>query len=682
MPDSPVLTLLNDLRVVLQRETLRPDKIEERFRLIRPFEKRLAELSEQPHLPPDDRDAKLVTLLWSKVHPERSDWDTILPRVSDDDALVRATAVAAIGSRLERKVATTAGDLDPSSLYRLRLALERQRVRERTPALAFQFEQLISEVKAVASAQTPAPPPKPANPYVAGPPLRDGATFFGRDDVLSAIVRAVTPGSAVRSLVIYGGRRSGKTSILYRIRDGRLGQDFIPVYFDMQSVAGTSLEHFITSLVKAVDKVPEGQPPMDAAAPAEPVHLSALRRSVRNAVARIGERSLVLMFDEFEVFQDFLHDDNVAKQLQSLLEQERRLFFIFAGAQKVESLKERSFQTLLDSGQYMKISFLSTADSRRLITEPARNLLSYPDEVIERIQRLTAGHPFYTQAVCQTLFDTMQASSRHDVTIDDVEQAVVQFVENPAPHLVLGWNALELREKIAASALASVQTAADDWASPAALLAHLKKERYPVRVSHSEMQEALSTLREQDWTAKREGEREFKLTMDLIRRWIVEHRSIWELLAEQRDALVERTAGVGKRSIAFAIDGLAMVIVGGVAGAFLGAWAFLAFVVAYFLVSMMGISATPGMLIMQVRALTETGAPLQFTSAARLGGVLMIPWLLFGTAFGPAMDIGWLGALLFLVSVGVVLLHAAMVRFGKKKRGLFDKLTHVIFVIQ
>ena len=72
-----------------------------------------------------------------------------------------------------------------------------------------------------------------ANPYVAGMPVRDAEKFFGREDVLDEIGNTLGKRPGVKSFVIYGARRSGKTSILLRIKSGRLGSGFLPVYVDM-----------------------------------------------------------------------------------------------------------------------------------------------------------------------------------------------------------------------------------------------------------------------------------------------------------------------------------------------------------------------------------------------------------------------------------------------------------------
>src|SRR5262249_44982325 len=152
--------------------------------------------------------------------------------------------------------------------------------------------------------------------------------------------------------------------------------------------------------------------------------LGSVRRALHALLDRARDRVLVVLFDEYEVFQDYVRDDSLARQLQSVLEEQPRLFFVFAGAQKVETLKGSNLAILLDSAKQLKISFLSPADSRRLIVESAEGLLTFPDEAVKYIQVLTGGHPFYTQALCQSLFNIVHGEGRSEASLDDVERSV------------------------------------------------------------------------------------------------------------------------------------------------------------------------------------------------------------------------------------------------------------------
>src|SRR5205823_5945092 len=77
------------------------------------------------------------------------------------------------------------------------------------------------------------------NPYVVGRPV-EGEFFVGRNDVLQTIVKNLAPGAGRNILVLRGQRRTGKTSVLLRLRDTltALTQGtYLPVFVDVQGLA-------------------------------------------------------------------------------------------------------------------------------------------------------------------------------------------------------------------------------------------------------------------------------------------------------------------------------------------------------------------------------------------------------------------------------------------------------------
>lgn len=88
------------------------------------------------------------------------------------------------------------------------------------------------------------------NPYVAGAPVLDESLFFGRTRLIDRILQTIHN----NSLLLYGERRIGKTSIqhqlkrrLERLEDPRY--DFFPVYIDLQ---GTPEDRFFRTLAEDI----------------------------------------------------------------------------------------------------------------------------------------------------------------------------------------------------------------------------------------------------------------------------------------------------------------------------------------------------------------------------------------------------------------------------------------------
>ena len=77
---------------------------------------------------------------------------------------------------------------------------------------------------------------QPVNPYVAGPPVQGGRGFFGRQDTLDWIVRGLR-NPVTNSLVLFGQRRIGKTTLLLQLERTLPTDAFLPIYFDLQDQA-------------------------------------------------------------------------------------------------------------------------------------------------------------------------------------------------------------------------------------------------------------------------------------------------------------------------------------------------------------------------------------------------------------------------------------------------------------
>jgi hypothetical protein len=80
------------------------------------------------------------------------------------------------------------------------------------------------------------------NPFIVGNPIRSREMFFGRLDEFRFIERTLEGGRKTALIVLFGERRSGKSSILYQILNGQLGEAFLPIFLDMQIMAGIASE--------------------------------------------------------------------------------------------------------------------------------------------------------------------------------------------------------------------------------------------------------------------------------------------------------------------------------------------------------------------------------------------------------------------------------------------------------
>src|SRR6185503_1815688 len=107
-------------------------------------------------------------------------------------------------------------------------------------------------------------------------------------------------------LVFCGERRSGKTSILFQILDGRLGPDFIPVLIDMQSMAVANEVEFLTRISHEISRAlgprdGDIQPPTFVGSSS---HSASFQRFILEVLRKHPEKKLILLFDEYELFEN------------------------------------------------------------------------------------------------------------------------------------------------------------------------------------------------------------------------------------------------------------------------------------------------------------------------------------------------------------------------------------------
>ena len=189
-------------------------------------------------------------------------------------------------------------------------------------------------------------------------------------------------------------------------------------------------------------------------------------------------KSPVILIDEYELMEDKVDEGRLTKDVFDAfahLMEHHRMFFVFTGS---EFLDERGHHVwkILARSSYKRISYLERTDAEGLITGPVEGRVDYADGSVERIYRLAAGQPFYTQWVCQNVVDHLNEQRTKVVDDDALKSVIKTLVQNPAPEMTRLWKDLPTDEKITLSLLAEVLEDSDGYAHPDALAAYAKKK--------------------------------------------------------------------------------------------------------------------------------------------------------------------------------------------------------------
>ena len=376
------------------------------------------------------------------------------------------------------------------------------------------------------------------NPYIVGNPIRTKDMFFGREDDFGYVQSRLGTGEAGLVIVFAGERRSGKTSILFQILDGRLGEQFVPVLLDMQGMAVDSDAQFLERMASVIDEALVRAGMESAAVSTDSWEVDPIRtfeRFIAQAMVALGDRSLLLMLDEYELIETKIDDGTIRSDLitffASLLEAHPRLSFIFTGSRHLEQRNVAYWRVLIGKSLYRRISFLSEGDALRLIMEPVTDQVVYPRGIPERIVRLTAGQPFYTQVICQNMMDRLNEVERNRVRQEDVDAVAEELADNPLPQMIYFWDGLESDQQTILSFLGEVLEDPNRYASAQMLIDFAQEQNLALRLESSGLERVLNDLFVNEVLEREragEGQYEYRFRVDLFRLWVRQAHSVWE----------------------------------------------------------------------------------------------------------------------------------------------------------
>jgi ligand-binding sensor domain-containing protein len=391
-------------------------------------------------------------------------------------------------------------------------------------------------IYALALARQKKPPFEPiSNPYIVGNPIRSREMFFGRKTDFEFIRMKLSTRESGLVIVFAGARRSGKTSILFQILNGELGERFVPVRIDMQSMTVDSeaefLERIASGISEALVKI-RLEPVSAAFQEGNPTRV--FQELIAQTMEKLEGKGVLLLFDEYELIEARI-DDGVLRPdiitfFAGILEAHPRISFIFTGSRHLEQRNQAYWNILIGKSLYRHISFLSERDALRLITEPVARQAVYPRGIPQRIVRLTAGHPFYTQVVCQNLIDRLNEVERNSVRQEDLEAVAQELADNPLPHMIYFWDGLEQRQQNALSLLGDVLEDPIGYASAEMLLEFAQEQNLKIELDTSELRRILDGLLVDEVLERERSEEsqyEYRFRVDLFRLWVRQAHSVW-----------------------------------------------------------------------------------------------------------------------------------------------------------
>ena len=295
------------------------------------------------------------------------------------------------------------------------------------------------------------------NPFVVGTPLdADSALFFGRQSLFNGIKEDLTS-TRKHNLVLIGQRRMGKTSLLKQLQT-RLEETTIPVYLDGQAMAlDPGMAGFFLNIATEIafaleDQGIELELPQIADFEKSPA-VQFERNFLKSTLERITGKHLLILFDEFEELESAVRrgnlDSTVFGFLRHLMQHYKNLSFVFCGTHRLEELAADYWSVLFNISLYHHVSSLLQEEAYQLIQEPTAQFgLRYDDLSLEKIWRLTSGHPYFLQLLCHSLVNRHNRLEKTYMTIADVNAALEEILSSGEAHFIYLWNESTSNEKL------------------------------------------------------------------------------------------------------------------------------------------------------------------------------------------------------------------------------------------
>ncbi len=382
------------------------------------------------------------------------------------------------------------------------------------------------------------------NPFQAGAPVSRPEMFFGREDDFNYVHQRLEAEEEGIVLMLVGARRSGKTSIMFQILNGRLGPNYLPIFIDMQLLAGVSNDReFFGRMAEIIcDAVQDERLVASYYDFAEGSPILIFDRLMEDVQQANPGRRLILLIDEAEILQSKIQKGEltgaVLIYMASLLEQ-RNVSFCLTGSVALNEVDSEEWRRLAGKGTSREISFLSPEDTRRLVESPVEGRVHYETGVVDTIYQLTYGYAFYTQLICSYAVDHLNHAERNSLTDADLEEVVQTLVDNPPPQLVYQWDDLSESDQYTLAIVGELCDGAEDTVSAENLRQAIRDNKYPVDLRTEALRVSLESLCRSKWLERSEAG-EYRFRVDLFRRWLRRARPIWSLVEESGEIMRRR----------------------------------------------------------------------------------------------------------------------------------------------
>lgn len=287
--------------------------------------------------------------------------------------------------------------------------------------------------------------------------------FKGRHKIFQEIetIALLDPAPA---LLLYGGRRTGKTSAL-KYLPRRVGANLIPLLVDVQgAAAATTLpglaEQIAKQIIQAAKRLPRRldlPEPNQRKLEREP--FLALQDWLSQIERIVPNKRFLLCLDEYERLSELVTTTGSRAPLNFLryiLQHMPAWTLLFSGSHEL-SEQPPYWSDYLINTRALRMTFLEESEARELILQPVDDFSTtiYEDDAVNEIINITHCQPYLVQLVCFELVERLnekitkekRARGTTKASLEDVKVIIPVVLERGDQYFREQWSRLTEEEQ-------------------------------------------------------------------------------------------------------------------------------------------------------------------------------------------------------------------------------------------
>ncbi len=387
--------------------------------------------------------------------------------------------------------------------------------------------------------------------------------FVGRQDLLETILDNLHFESQHdNSIVVYGLKRAGKTSVVKRfithmLPNRDVEKMYITAYIDLltEPVSNSirSNQDFLAFLMKIIvnalpSTIRRDKLSLNLEAFAKDFEQNAFETFtflLEEILKSVYPSKLLLVLDEFSTISKLVHPDDTGRSaisaevfgfLGNTLQSTNQLVLIFTGTYILFTMmREYGYDLFKVCSPYL-VGFLDDNAARRLVQDPVaynpekpdQGWLEYDSRVVDRIVTVTNCHPYLIQYICMKLVDKMNTAKQNSVNLNDVESLLSEIISHPRHEIVFLplWQEFDISQQRVLAVISAKSNAPGSPIETDEIIRTLEQMGDPTPAD--DIMQVCSSLVDAELLEKSSlGENEgYRITIPLYQDWLKKNKSL------------------------------------------------------------------------------------------------------------------------------------------------------------